>query len=59
MKDTTAWTLGRICESLITSIKPDAHLRALVSAFVAELQDSLSIIANCYWALMDLADGLY
>ncbi len=54
VKDTTAWTLGRICESLITSIKPDVHLHALVSALVAGLQ-----VANCCWALMNLADGLY
>jgi importin subunit beta-1 len=59
VKDTTAWTLGRICESLITSIKPDVHLHALVSALVAGLQDSPHIIANCCWALMNLADGLY
>ena len=59
VKDTTAWTLGRVCESLITSIKPDVHLHALVSALVAGLQDSPHIIANCCWALMNLADGLY
>jgi importin subunit beta-1 len=59
VKDTTAWTLGRICESLIASIKPDVHLHALVSALVAGLQDSPHIIANCCWALMNLADGLY
>ncbi|KAI0277890.1 karyopherin Kap95 [Russula aff. rugulosa BPL654] len=59
VKDTTAWTLGRICESLITSIKPDVHLHALVSALVAGLQDSAHIIANCCWALMNLADGLF
>lgn len=59
VKDSTAWTLGRICESLITSIKPDVHLHALVSALVAGLQDSPHIIANCCWALMNLADGLY
>ncbi|KAH9990849.1 karyopherin Kap95 [Russula vinacea] len=59
VKDTTAWTLGRICESLITSIKPDVHLHALVSALVAGLQDSPHIIANCCWALMNLADGLF
>jgi importin subunit beta-1 len=35
VKDTTAWTLGRICESLITSVKPDVNLHALVSALVA------------------------
>ncbi|KAI0314478.1 karyopherin Kap95 [Amylostereum chailletii] len=59
VKDTTAWTLGRICESLITTIKPDVHLHPLVSALVHGLQDSPRIISNSCWALMNLADGLY
>ncbi|KAA1475779.1 karyopherin Kap95 [Dentipellis sp. KUC8613] len=59
VKDTTAWTLGRICESLMTCIKPDVHLHPLVSALVNGLQDSPRIIANCCWAIMNLADGLY
>ncbi|KAI0045184.1 karyopherin Kap95 [Auriscalpium vulgare] len=59
VKDTTAWTLGRICENLITSIKPDVHLHPLVSVLVNGLSDTPRIIANCCWALMNLADGLY
>ncbi|KAG6911089.1 hypothetical protein DXG01_004604 [Tephrocybe rancida] len=61
VKDTTAWTLGRICDLLISCIKPDVHLHPLISALVAGLQDSPRIIANCCWALMNLADqlGLY
>jgi importin subunit beta-1 len=59
VKDTTAWTLGRICESLITCIKPDVHLHPLVSALVQGLQDNPRIIANCCWALMNLAEGIY
>ena len=56
VKDTTAWTLGRICDLLITCIKPDAHLHPLISALVNGLQDSPRIVANCCWALMNLAD---
>ncbi|KAG6866308.1 hypothetical protein C0991_005775 [Blastosporella zonata] len=61
VKDTTAWTLGRICDLLITCIKPDVHLHPLISALVSGLSDSPRIIANCCWALMNLADqyGLY
>lgn len=58
VKDTTAWTLGRICDLLITCIKPDVHLHPLVSALVNGLQDSPRIIANCCWALMNLAEQL-
>lgn len=56
VKDTTAWTLGRICDLLIMTIKPDVHLHPLISALVRGLQDSPRIIANCCWALMNLAD---
>ncbi|KAE9403750.1 ARM repeat-containing protein [Gymnopus androsaceus JB14] len=61
VKDTTAWTLGRICDVLITVIKPDVHLHPLISALVAGLQDNPRIIVNCCWALMNLSDqlGLY
>ncbi|ESK93922.1 karyopherin kap95 [Moniliophthora roreri MCA 2997] len=61
VKDTTAWTLGRICDMLITVIKPDVHLHPLISALVNGLQDNPRIVVNCCWALMNLADqmGLY
>ncbi|KAG7087450.1 hypothetical protein E1B28_013416 [Marasmius oreades] len=61
VKDTTAWTLGRICDMLITVIKPDVHLHPLISALVSGLQDNPRIVVNCCWALMNLADqmGLY
>ncbi|KAF8513401.1 armadillo-type protein [Gautieria morchelliformis] len=58
VKDTTAWTLGRICDLLIQTIKPDVHLHPLVSAFVSGLEDSPRIISNCCWGLMNLADQL-
>ncbi|KAF9054219.1 armadillo-type protein [Panaeolus papilionaceus] len=56
VKDSTAWTLGRICELLIGTIKPDVHLHPLISALVAGLSDNSRIVANCCWALMNLAD---
>ncbi|KAJ3711841.1 armadillo-type protein [Lentinula guzmanii] len=58
VKDTTAWTLGRICDILITVVKPDVHLHPLISALVGGLQDSPRIVVNCCWALMNLSDQL-
>jgi len=60
VKDTTAWTLGRICDILITTIKPEV-LHPLVTALVKGLGDSPKVVVNCCWALMNLADqyGLY
>ncbi|KZT05199.1 ARM repeat-containing protein [Laetiporus sulphureus 93-53] len=58
VKDTVAWTLGRICDIMVQAIKPDVHLHPLVSALVNGLQDNPRIAANCCWALMNLADQL-
>ncbi|EIM24156.1 ARM repeat-containing protein [Wallemia mellicola] len=58
VKDTTAWTLGRISDVLIDCIKLDVHLHDLVLALVAGLQDNPRIIGNCCWSLMNLADQL-
>jgi importin subunit beta-1 len=58
VKDTTAWTLGRICDLLVATIKPDVHLNPLITAIVNGLQDNPRIVANCCWALMNLADQL-
>ncbi len=57
-KDTVAWTLGRICDLLISTIGPDVHLHPLVSALVTGLQDHARIVANRCWELMNLADQL-
>jgi importin subunit beta-1 len=58
VKDTTAWTLGRICDILVTTIKPELHLHALVRALVAGLDDSPRIVTNASWALMTLSDQI-
>lgn len=58
VKDTVAWTLGRICDLLIVAIKLDVHLHPLVSALVNGLDDKPRIVANCCWALMNLSDQL-
>ncbi|KAI8976845.1 armadillo-type protein [Pilobolus umbonatus] len=58
VKDTVAWTLGRICELMIHCIKPDQHLNELVSALVYGLSDSPRIVGNCCWSLMNLAEQL-
>lgn len=58
VKDTTAWTLGRICDLLVGTIKPDVHLHPLITALVNGLQDNPRIVTNSCWALMNLADQL-
>lgn len=58
VKDTTAWTLGRICDILVSTIKPETHLEPLVQALVAALDDSPRIVTNASWALMTLSDQI-
>lgn len=58
VKDTVAWTLGRICDLLVNTIKPEVHLHPLISALVSSLHDNPRIVTNCCWALMNLADQL-
>ncbi|KAK9764087.1 karyopherin Kap95 [Basidiobolus ranarum] len=58
VKDTAAWTLGRICHTLIECIKPDVHLNSLVTALVNGLNDSPRIVSNCCWSLMNLSEQL-
>ena len=58
VKDTVAWTLGRICDLLVVSLKPEEHLHPLITALVNGLEDKPRIISNCCWALMNLSDQL-
>jgi len=58
VKDTTAWTLGRICELLVGSVNIESQLQALVTALVIGLEDRPRIVANSCWALMSLAEQL-
>ncbi|CAE6515837.1 unnamed protein product [Rhizoctonia solani] len=58
VKDTTAWTLGRICELLVGSVNIESQLQALVTALVIGLEDRPRIIANSCWALMSLTEQL-
>lgn len=58
VKDTTAWTLGRICDLMVETINLEAHLNGLVTALVNGLDDNPKIITNCCWAIMNLAGAL-
>ncbi|KAH8112977.1 ARM repeat-containing protein [Phellopilus nigrolimitatus] len=58
VKDTVAWTLGRICDLLLVVLKPDEHLHPLISTLVNALEDKPRIVANCCWVLMNLRDQL-
>jgi importin subunit beta-1 len=58
MGDSTAWTLGRVTDVLVKTIKIDSHLPPLVTALVSGLEQSPRIVSNCCWSIMNLAEQL-
>ncbi|KAG8905172.1 karyopherin beta [Tulasnella sp. 403] len=59
VKDTTAWTLGCICDMMATNLKNEAHIHGLVSVLTAGVEDKPRISANCSWSLMNLVEQLH
>lgn len=58
VRDTTAWTLGRISDVLVKTIKVDIHLPSLINALVSGLDESPRVVSNCCWSIMNLAEQL-
>jgi len=53
VKDTTAWTLGRVCQLHPATV--GSFLPSLVQVLLESLQDSPRVAANVCWALHNLA----
>ncbi|KAL8953099.1 MAG: hypothetical protein Q9222_001037 [Ikaeria aurantiellina] len=56
VKDSAAYTLGRICENVSDSIDPHTHLAPLVRSLFSGLSSNPKMAGSCCWALMNLAD---
>jgi len=59
VRDTTAWTLGRIFEFVPQAVMNDALLRAVGSALVQRLNDSPRVATNICWSFSSLARAAY
>ncbi|KAJ3074416.1 karyopherin beta [Podochytrium sp. JEL0797] len=58
VKDTTAWTLGRISEMMTPeTVKPE-QLHALVTVVVGGLSDQARVASNCAWCIVNLAEHM-
>lgn len=57
VKDTAAWTLGRICELHPTCIA-ESVIEVLVSSLLSGLEDSTRVAYHCAWALSHLSQHL-
>lgn len=56
VRDSTAYALGRICESVPDAIDPDTHLPPLITSLFTGLSSNPKMASSCCWALMNLAD---
>ncbi|KAF8253599.1 ARM repeat-containing protein [Wilcoxina mikolae CBS 423.85] len=56
VKDSAAYTLGKICEQCGPAIDAQLHLPSLIQALFSGLKDSPRMASSCCWALMNLAD---
>lgn len=59
VRDTAAWTIGRICEITPDSVINEAYLPTLLSAMVNSLTAEPRVAANVCWAFKDLAETSY
>lgn len=56
VKDSTAYTLGRVTEACSEAIDPQQHLPTLIEALFKGLLSSAKMAPSCCWALMNLAE---
>ncbi|KAL8664050.1 MAG: hypothetical protein Q9202_003342 [Teloschistes flavicans] len=56
VKDSAAYTLGRICENVSESIDQQTHLTPLIRSLFAGLSSNPKMAGSCCWALMNLTD---
>jgi len=49
VKDTTSWTLGRICDVVPEPLKTPDTLHVVISAIINGLAESPRVASNCCW----------
>lgn len=59
VRDTAAWTIGRICEITPDSAINDTYLSGLLEAMVNGLKAEPRVASNVCWAFTGLAEASY
>lgn len=59
VRDTAAWTIGRICDITPESAINDSHLEGLLQAMTAGLKAEPRVASNVCWAFSGLAEASY
>ena len=59
VRDTAAWTFGRVCEIIPDAAINETYLKPLLEAFVNGLKAEPRVAANVCWAFTGLAEAAY
>ncbi|KAL5279085.1 KPNB1 family protein [Megaselia abdita] len=59
VRDTTAWTFGRICDIIPEATINPAYLNTLLDCFLKGLKAEPRVAANVCWAFIGLSDAAY
>lgn len=59
VKDTTAYTIGCICDLMAQSLRNEPPLSSVLQVLITGVEDKPRISANCSWSLMNLVDQLH
>ncbi|KAH8334301.1 importin subunit beta [Drosophila kikkawai] len=59
VRDTTAWTFGRICDIIPEAAINKTYLQTLLECFVKSLKSEPRVAANVCWAFIGLSDAAY
>ncbi|KAF7247131.1 hypothetical protein EG68_10150 [Paragonimus skrjabini miyazakii] len=59
VRDTAAWTIGRVCETLPEVALQDSYLVPLLTGLVEGLSSEPRVAANVCWAFSSLAESAY
>lgn len=59
VRDTAAWTFGRICEIIPDAAINETYLKPLLESLVTGLKAEPRVAANVCWAFTGLADAAY
>ena len=59
VRDTAAWTFGRICETIPDAAMSKEYLNPLLAAFLDGLKAEPRVAANVCWAFTGLAEAAY
>lgn len=59
VRDTVAWTIGRVCELISEAVINENYLKPLLEALVKGLSAEPRVATNVCWAFNSLAEAAY